>query len=102
MRRGVTMVDPERTYVDASVELAPDVTLFPGTILRGATTVATGAEIGPDAHLIDTTVGERAVVEYTVARQTTIGPDARVGPFATLGPGANVPAGTVTGPHYEG
>jgi bifunctional UDP-N-acetylglucosamine pyrophosphorylase/glucosamine-1-phosphate N-acetyltransferase len=102
MRRGVTMVDPERTYVDASVELAPDVTLFPGTILRGATTVATGAEIGPDAHLIDTTVGERAVVEYSVARQTTIGPDARVGPFATLGPGANVPAGTVTGPHYEG
>ena len=87
MRRGVTMVDPERTYVDASVELAPDVTLFPGTILRGATTVATGAEIGPDAQLIDTTVGERAVVEYTVARQATIGPDARVGPFATLAPG---------------
>jgi len=102
MRRGVTMVDPERTYVDASVELAPDVTLFPGTILRGATTVAMGAEIGPDAQLIDTTVGERAVVEYSVARQSTIGPDARVGPFATLAPGGNVPAGTVTGPHYEG
>ena len=46
--------------------------------------------------------GERAVVEYTVARRATIGPDARVGPFATLAPGANVPAGTVTGPHHEG
>jgi len=102
MRRGVTMLDPEHTYVDVGVELAPDVTLFPGTILRGATVVASGAEIGPYTHLVDTIVGERAVVDTTVARQATIGPDARVGPFASLEPGAAVPAGTVTGAHYRG
>jgi len=101
MRRGVTMVDPERTYIDASVDLAPDVTLFPGTILRGDTSVGPGAEIGPDTQLVDTQVAERAIVEYSVARQATIGADARVGPFATLQPGADVPAGTVTGPHYQ-
>ncbi len=101
MRRGVTMVDPERTYIDASVELAPDVTLFPGTILRGGTVVAGGAEIGPECELIDTQVGEGAVVSWTAARQATIGADARVGPFASLGPGADVPPGTVTGPHYQ-
>jgi bifunctional UDP-N-acetylglucosamine pyrophosphorylase/glucosamine-1-phosphate N-acetyltransferase len=101
MRRGVTMVDPERTYIDASVDLAPDVTLFPGTILRGETSVGPGAEIGPDTQLVDTQVGERAIVEYSVAQQATIGADARVGPFATLQPGADVPAGTVTGPHYQ-
>ena len=99
MRRGVTMVDPEHTYIDAGVELAPDVTLFPGTILRGATVVGSGAEIGPYSHLVDTVVGERAVVDYTVARQATIGDDARVGPFASLEPGAVVPEGAVTGPH---
>ena len=101
MRRGVTMVDPERTYIDASVDLAPDVTLFPGTILRGATSVGAGSEIGPDTQLVDTQVGERAVVEYSVARQAVVGTDARVGPFATLQPGADVAAGTVTGPHYQ-
>jgi bifunctional UDP-N-acetylglucosamine pyrophosphorylase / glucosamine-1-phosphate N-acetyltransferase len=101
MRRGVTMVDPERTYIDASVELGSDVTVFPGTILRGATAIADGAEIGPDVHLVDTVVGERAVVEYTVARQATIGADARVGPFATLQPGSKVPDGTVTGPYHH-
>ena len=99
MRRGVTMVDPEHTYIDAGVELAPDVTLFPGTILRGATVVGSGAEIGPYSHLVDTVVGERAVVDYTVARQATIGDDARVGPFASLEPGSVVPEGAVTGPH---
>ncbi len=101
MRRGVTMVDPERTYIDASVELAPDVTLFPGTILRGSTVIGGGAEIGPNSELIDTLVGERAVVSWTAARQARIGADARVGPFASLGPGADVPNGTVTGPHYQ-
>jgi bifunctional UDP-N-acetylglucosamine pyrophosphorylase/glucosamine-1-phosphate N-acetyltransferase len=101
MRRGVTMVDPERTYIDASVQLAPDVTLFPGTILRGSTVIGSGAEIGPESDLMDTQVGERAVVTWTVARQAQIGPDARVGPFASLGPGADVPDGTVTGPHYQ-
>jgi bifunctional UDP-N-acetylglucosamine pyrophosphorylase/glucosamine-1-phosphate N-acetyltransferase len=102
MRRGVTMVDPEHTYIDSGVELSTDVTLFPGTILRGRTQIGAGAEIGPESHLIDTEVGEGAVVEYTVARQAVIGRDARVGPFASLQPGSTVPDGTVTGPHYEG
>ncbi|MHB8465125.1 MAG: bifunctional UDP-N-acetylglucosamine diphosphorylase/glucosamine-1-phosphate N-acetyltransferase GlmU [Acidimicrobiales bacterium] len=101
MRRGVTMVDPEHTYIDVSVDLATDVTLFPGTVLRGSTAVGVGAEIGPNAHLVDTQVGEGAIVEQTVARQATIGPDARVGPFATLAPGSHVPMGMVTGPHYS-
>jgi bifunctional UDP-N-acetylglucosamine pyrophosphorylase/glucosamine-1-phosphate N-acetyltransferase len=101
MRRGVTMVDPEHTYIDLSVELAPDVTLFPGSILRGETVVGAGAEIGPSAHLVDTEVGERAVVEHTVAHQATIGADARVGPFACLQPGSALAPGTVTGPFYH-
>ncbi len=99
MRRGVTMVDPERTYIDASVVLSADVTLFPGTILRGATVIGPGAEIGPDAHLIDTRVDERAVVESSVGRRAIVGPDARVGPFVTLEAGAYVPAAMVTGPY---
>jgi bifunctional UDP-N-acetylglucosamine pyrophosphorylase/glucosamine-1-phosphate N-acetyltransferase len=100
MRRGVTLLDPERTYIDASVELGVDVTLFPGTMLQGSTVVGAGAEIGPDARLVDCVVGERAVVEQTVARQAEIGDDARVGPFAYLAPGARVPKGTVTGPFF--
>jgi len=100
MRRGVTMLDPERTYIDASVQLANDVTLFPGTILQGSTVVGAGAEIGPDARLVDCVVGERAVVEQTVARQAEIGDDCRVGPFAYLAPGARVAPGSVTGPFF--
>jgi bifunctional UDP-N-acetylglucosamine pyrophosphorylase / glucosamine-1-phosphate N-acetyltransferase len=101
MRLGVTMLDPERTYIDASVRLAPDVTLFPGTMLQGRTVVEAGAEIGPDTRLVDCTVGERAVVEQTVGRQAEIGADARVGPFAALAPGSRVAAGEVSGPFFS-
>lgn len=101
MRRGVNMLDPERTYIDASVELAPDVTLFPGTILQGRTVVGSFAEIGPDARLVDCVVGEGAVVDYTVARQAEIGEHSRVGPFAFLSPGTKVAPSTVTGPYFS-
>ena len=101
MRRGVTMLDPERTYIDASVELGTDVTLFPGSILQGNTRVGAGAEIGPETRLIDCVVGDGARVENSVCRRAEIGADARVGPFANLAPGAQVAPGTVTGPFYN-
>ncbi len=99
---GVTMVDPAQTYVDATVELAPDVTLFPGTILQGATRVGSGAEIGPNTRLVDCVVGREAVVTQTAAESAEIGAGAHVGPFAHLGPGATVSDGEVTGPFYTG
>ena len=59
MRDGVTMVDPARTYVDATVELEPDVRILPGTILEGRTSIGAGSVIGPDCRLVDAIVGER-------------------------------------------
>lgn len=97
---GVSMIDPARTYVDTSVSLAPDVTLFPGVILQGSTAVGERAEIGPDCRLVDCTVGPDAVVASTVASDADIGAGARVGPFAYLVPGTVVAAGTTTGPFY--
>jgi bifunctional UDP-N-acetylglucosamine pyrophosphorylase/glucosamine-1-phosphate N-acetyltransferase len=101
MRDGVTMVDPERTYVDASVVLEPDVRLLPGTALEGRTVVGAGAVIGPDARLTDTVVGERAVVEASVLRETEIGDDCSVGPFAYLRPGTRLAAGAKVGTFVE-
>jgi bifunctional UDP-N-acetylglucosamine pyrophosphorylase/glucosamine-1-phosphate N-acetyltransferase len=102
MEAGVTIVDPAATYVDATVTLAPDVTLFPGTVLRGSTTVGAGSEIGPATRLTDTRVGERATVTESVATHAEVGDDAVVGPFAVLEPGSRVGEGALTGPFYTG
>ena len=98
MRRGVTMWDPERTYIDTDVQLAADVVLFPGVILQGECVVEAHAEIGPNSHLVDTRVGEGATVAHSVCRRAEIGPDARVGPFAVLSEGDVVPVGAEVRP----
>lgn len=102
MGHGVTMVDPDRTYLDTTVELAPDVTLFPGTLLQGHTVVGEGSRIGPDTRLEDSVVGPGAVVEQTVGTDAEIGAGAVVGPFAHLEPGAAVESGRRTGAFYTG
>jgi bifunctional UDP-N-acetylglucosamine pyrophosphorylase / glucosamine-1-phosphate N-acetyltransferase len=99
MRRGVTMWDPERTYVDAGAYLEADVSLLPGVVLRGSCTIGAGAEIGPNSVLTDTTVGRGAVVAESVCTRATIGDGARVGPYSVLEPGAEVEPGAELGPH---
>ena len=98
--RGVTMLDPRQTFIDVTVELGRDVTLFPGTMLQGRTAVGDGCEIGPNTRLVDCAVGARATVQNTVGIEAEIGPDAVVGPFAYLEPGASVGPGERTGPFY--
>jgi bifunctional UDP-N-acetylglucosamine pyrophosphorylase/glucosamine-1-phosphate N-acetyltransferase len=99
MRRGVTMWDPERTYVDAEVQLTTDVSLLPGVILRGRCVIGEGSEIGPNCVLTDTVVGRRAVVTQSTCDRGTIGDGARVGPFCVVQPGAEVGPDAVIPPH---
>lgn len=101
MREGVTVIDPDTTWVDDSVTLAPDVTLLPNTQLHGATTVAAGATIGPDTTLTHVEVGPGATIIRTHGSLSTIGPDANVGPFAYLRPGTELAARAKIGTFVE-
>jgi bifunctional UDP-N-acetylglucosamine pyrophosphorylase/glucosamine-1-phosphate N-acetyltransferase len=101
MRSGVTIVDPASTWVQASVDLAADVTLLPGTSLEGATSVAAGATIGPDTTLADVEVGEGATVIRTHGSLSVIGAGASVGPYAYLRPGTTLGAGGKIGTFVE-
>lgn len=100
LRLGVTFLDPESSYIDATVQLAEDVTIFPGTLLQGETVVGEGAELGPDTHLVDCVIGASAVVRQSVGRQADVGAGAHVGPFAVLEPGSHVSPGARTGAFY--
>ncbi len=97
MRAGVTMVDPLQTYVDLDVQLAEDVSLHPGTRLRGTTTIGQGAEIGPDTQLIDCEVGKGAIIRRSEGNGSTIAEFAKVGPYAVLEPGSNIAPNAVIG-----
>src|SRR5207253_1089068 len=57
MLAGVTIVDPQTTWIEPDVELEPDSTIHPFTVLRGRTRVAAGAEVGPHAVVVDAEIG---------------------------------------------
>ena len=101
MRSGVTVVDPQTTWVEVTATVAPDAVLHPGVQLQGRTTVAAGAEVGPDSTLVDTSVGEGARVVRAHCTQAEIGPRVDVGPFAYLRPGTRLAAGAKVGTFVE-
>ncbi|MDQ3951449.1 MAG: bifunctional UDP-N-acetylglucosamine diphosphorylase/glucosamine-1-phosphate N-acetyltransferase GlmU [Actinomycetota bacterium] len=101
MREGVTIVDPATTYIDAGVTIAGDATIHPFTFLEGATSIAAGAEIGPQTRLVDTVVEDDATVTFSVVRGSSIGPGASVGPFASLRPGTRLERGARAGTFVE-
>jgi bifunctional UDP-N-acetylglucosamine pyrophosphorylase/glucosamine-1-phosphate N-acetyltransferase len=90
MRAGVTILDPATTWLDVTVELGRDAVVDQNTQLRGATSVAEGATVGPDTTLVDTTVGAGAAVVRAHAVGAEIGPGASVGPYAYLRPGSRL------------
>ncbi|WP_294126556.1 bifunctional UDP-N-acetylglucosamine diphosphorylase/glucosamine-1-phosphate N-acetyltransferase GlmU [Propionicimonas sp.] len=101
MAEGVTVIDPATTWVHGGVDLAADVTLLPGTSLEGATSVASGAVIGPDTTLIDVEVGENATVTRSHAELAVISAGATVGPFSYLRPGTELGVGGKIGAFVE-
>jgi len=86
MLAGVTIVDPQTTWIEPQVEIEPDVTIHPFTILRGATRVAGGAEIGANTVAIDTHVGAGATVgPFCYLRPgTVLGESSKAGTFVEI------------------
>jgi bifunctional UDP-N-acetylglucosamine pyrophosphorylase / glucosamine-1-phosphate N-acetyltransferase len=85
MLAGATIVDPASTWIEPGVELEPDCTIEPFTVLKGATRVARGAEVGPQVVAVD----------------AEIGPGALVGPFCYLRPGTVLETGAKAGAFVE-
>jgi bifunctional UDP-N-acetylglucosamine pyrophosphorylase/glucosamine-1-phosphate N-acetyltransferase len=90
MIAGVTMVDPARTYVDHSVELAPDVVLEPDVILRGTTRIGEGTRIGAGSQIIDTVVGRNCYIWASVLESSEVEDEVQIGPFSHLRPKSSI------------
>ncbi len=101
MRSGVAILDPATTWIDAHVQIEPDVTIAANTRLHGSTTVARDAVIGPDTTLTDTRVDVGARVLRSEVSGAVIGEGATVGPFSYLRPGTVLGARAKVGAYVE-
>jgi bifunctional UDP-N-acetylglucosamine pyrophosphorylase/glucosamine-1-phosphate N-acetyltransferase len=101
MAEGVTIVDPTTTYIDASVRIEKDAVIHPFTFLEGTSSIGAGAEIGPQARIVDSEIGAGATVSYSVVRGSRLGDNASAGPFASLRPGTVLERGARVGTFVE-
>ncbi len=87
MLQGVNIIDANNTYIEDSVRIASDVTIYPNTHLRGATHIAAGVVIENGSIISDSSIEAKAhIYAYSVLEQAHIGTNSQVGPFARLRP----------------
>lgn len=101
MRAGVTLQDPASTFIDASVEIAEDVTIEPFVMLRGSTVIERDAVIRSGSEVFDTRIGERTVVWASVLEGSVIEADVTIGPFSHVRKGAHIASGVQLGNFAE-
>ena len=80
MLAGVTILDPDTTYIDEEVEIGQDTIVRPHTILQGACRIGESCRIGPNAHLVSVVVGDQARLEDCVLRNCEVEEGLRILP----------------------
>jgi len=98
---GVTIIDPDSTYIAAAAQLGPDTVIHPFTIIEGDTVVGAECILGPGSRLVRCRIGRRVEVSYSVILESSIGDYSRVGPFAFIRPGCKIGTGVRIGDFVE-
>jgi len=90
MLEGVTIIDPDSTYIEASVTVEKDVTIYPGCILEGNTVIQEDSVIGPYTRIKDGKIDRGVKIQNSVVLESSIGEGTSIGPFAYLRPGNKI------------
>ena len=86
MDNGVTIMDPDSTFIDAGVTVGKDTVIYPFTWLEGATTVGEHCEIGPNTRFTDTKIGNHVTAHFSYGHECEIADEVILGPYVHLRP----------------
>lgn len=90
MDEGVTIVDPDSTYIDPTVVIGKDTVIYPFTWLEGNTVIGECCNIGPSTRLTNITMCDNCTVQFSYAHDATIGAGVNIGPYAHIRPGTRL------------
>lgn len=97
MLAGVTIIDPDSTYIEGEVKIGTDSVLWPNTYLTGKSVIGEGCHVGPNAVVRNTQLGSRCKVVMSVLEEANLEEDVDIGPFAHLRKGAQIGKGVHIG-----
>lgn len=101
MYAGVSMLDPEHTYISPYCEIGSGTVILPGCMIRPGSRVGCDCTIGPNTILDGAIIGDRTSVNSSQVYGSTVGADATVGPFAYIRVGCTIGDETRIGDFVE-
>ncbi|ELD8304812.1 bifunctional UDP-N-acetylglucosamine diphosphorylase/glucosamine-1-phosphate N-acetyltransferase GlmU [Listeria innocua] len=90
MRNGVTLVNPENTYIDIDVKIGQDTVIEPGVMLRGKTVIGDDCVVTSGSEIVSSVIGERVHVRNSSIFESKVGDDVQIGPYAHLRPESDI------------
>ena len=84
MRNGVTIINPEATYIGTEVEIGQDVIIYPGTMITGCSKIEDEVIIGANSQINSSVIGKNSTINASVISDSVIGANTTVGPFAHI------------------
>ncbi|MCJ7745292.1 MAG: bifunctional UDP-N-acetylglucosamine diphosphorylase/glucosamine-1-phosphate N-acetyltransferase GlmU [Actinobacteria bacterium] len=101
MERGVTFLDPDKTYVDYGVDIGRDTVIMPLVFITGRSLIGSGCRVGPCTAVKDSVIGDGCVVEFSWLDGCEVGEDVDIGPFSRLRPGTRMRGASKAGSFVE-
>ncbi len=101
MLNGVTIIDPNTTYIDEDVEIGRDTVIWPFTFIHGKSVIGSHCKIGPMSSLQGVRIADHVKVEQSVVEESDVGPGCKIGPMAHLRPGCELEADVEVGNYAE-
>ncbi len=102
MENGVTIADPETTYISDSVSIGKDTTVYPNTYIYGETRIGEGCRIGPSVYIEDSRIGNNVEIRFSsYLTECEVENDVVMGPFCHLRPEAKIKDGAKIGNFVE-
>ena len=90
MEAGVTIIDPNTTFIDSNVKIGQDTIIYPNTYIEGATVIGEDCEIGPNVRLTDMKVGNKVKVQFSYCHEAEILDGVTMGPYVHIRPGTTI------------
>lgn len=101
MVNGVTFQNPEATYIDIDVKLAPEVVVEANVTLKGQTKVGAESVLTNGSYIVDSIIGEGVVVTNSMIEQSTVKDGVTIGPYAHIRPDSTLEKDVHIGNYVE-
>lgn len=86
MRNGVTIIDPDHTYISADSKIGVDTIIYPGTMIQRESEIGQSCIVGPSTEISNCSVGNQTIIRQSVTYDSEIGNEVQIGPFSHVRP----------------